>query len=327
MFKFKKWLPVPDASRHLSIMFGEEISKADVLRFALDGHLKLSVNFVNHTYGKCGKLIHYTDDENLPPRYVSIRDSLPEGKIDEFIQGMMEFLMFGDHILNLGNKVTSIKGIWDLSMVGGEQLDIEHEYQMLTGGPEVTLTCLEGSYVQKENGVICELQEMFDKKFIDRLQSEKSNKDSLEYYAKTLKKKFLNNEIDEKEADKLLEQRKENLSRPRDYNDNFYPAGGLPDDSVLVVRTQALIDFQEKLSRPEAGEKRPLDPRQEKTYLNIIGALLETVTGTFKEKSFSSETELREFIAEKFDDLRGVSTRTLADKFALAKKALNGELD
>jgi len=70
-----------------------------------------------------------------------------------------------------------------------------------------------------------------------------------------------------------------------------------------------------------------IDPRSERTYLNIIGALLEMITGTFKDEEFSSESQLRDFIAEKFDDLRGVSPRTLADKFAMAKKALNGELD
>jgi hypothetical protein len=70
-----------------------------------------------------------------------------------------------------------------------------------------------------------------------------------------------------------------------------------------------------------------IDPRSEKTYLNIIGALLEVVTGSFKDKTFSSETQLREFIAEKFDGLRGVAARTLADKFALAKKAINEDLD
>lgn len=70
-----------------------------------------------------------------------------------------------------------------------------------------------------------------------------------------------------------------------------------------------------------------LDPRAERTYLNIIGALLDIVTGTFKEERFSSQNQLREFISMKYDDLRGVAPRTLADKFALANKALRGELD
>ena len=70
-----------------------------------------------------------------------------------------------------------------------------------------------------------------------------------------------------------------------------------------------------------------IDPRLERTYLNIIGALLEITTGIFKDESFKSETQLRDFIAEKFDDLRGVSPRNTADIFAAAKRALNDELD
>jgi hypothetical protein len=36
LMKFKTWLTVPDAARHLSILFGEDVTEADVLRFALD---------------------------------------------------------------------------------------------------------------------------------------------------------------------------------------------------------------------------------------------------------------------------------------------------
>jgi len=67
-----------------------------------------------------------------------------------------------------------------------------------------------------------------------------------------------------------------------------------------------------------------IHPRTETTYINIIGALLECVTGSFKDINFANESQLRDFIAEKFDDFSGVSTRTLADKFALAKRALDG---
>ncbi|BCL62317.1 receptor protein-tyrosine kinase [Desulfomarina profundi] len=69
-----------------------------------------------------------------------------------------------------------------------------------------------------------------------------------------------------------------------------------------------------------------INPRSEKTYLNIIGALLEVVTGTFKGETFTSETQLRDFIEEKFDDLRGVRSRTTARIFAAAKRALNDDM-
>jgi hypothetical protein len=55
LLKLKEWLTVPDAARHLSILFGEAVSEADVLRLALDGHLTLSVYFVNHARGSTRK--------------------------------------------------------------------------------------------------------------------------------------------------------------------------------------------------------------------------------------------------------------------------------
>ena len=57
LLKLKEWLTVPDAARHLSILFEEEVAEADVLRLALDGHLTLSVLFVNHTHARCGSIV------------------------------------------------------------------------------------------------------------------------------------------------------------------------------------------------------------------------------------------------------------------------------
>lgn len=54
LFKWKEWLSVADAAQHLTIGFGEEVTEADVLRFALDGHLKISVNFVNYVQARQG---------------------------------------------------------------------------------------------------------------------------------------------------------------------------------------------------------------------------------------------------------------------------------
>ena len=48
LLNVKDWLTVADAARHLSILLGDDVSEADVLRLALDGHLTLSVHFVNH---------------------------------------------------------------------------------------------------------------------------------------------------------------------------------------------------------------------------------------------------------------------------------------
>ena len=146
-----------------------------------------------------------------------------------------------------------------MSMIGNERLDIEHEYQMQTGGPEITLTCIDGTFVEGEDNLTYQLQETFDKEYFKRHQDEEWKKKRLDFYANILKKRLSKKEIDEKEAAKLLEQRKQNLSKPINYNDNFYPAGSLPDDSVLVVRTQALRNLLNSLSSLDSEEKNPHD--------------------------------------------------------------------
>ena len=57
LFSLKEWLTLDDTARYLSISFGEEVTRADVLRLAIDRRLILSVNFVNHATVRKGKLV------------------------------------------------------------------------------------------------------------------------------------------------------------------------------------------------------------------------------------------------------------------------------
>jgi hypothetical protein len=146
LLKLKEWLTVPDAARHLSILFGEEVSEADVLRLALDGHLTLSVNLVNHTACRCGPILS---------REAATRSF--EGKFD---------VVFGQEIRDgefwqEGKEVTHIVGVWDLPMLEAERDDVEHRYQMLTNGPAVKATTMEGPRVSREDGTMCRLLDNF----------------------------------------------------------------------------------------------------------------------------------------------------------------------
>ncbi len=392
LFKLKKWLTIPETAKHLSIMFGEEVQEADVLRLGLDRHLKLSVNFVNHAHAKRGdKFLPFDEWEEKLRKMASWQNAKTlaanDGMIAVYFSGFDMAFYLKDEELNKDNKdrrfgqdeelksallnklspevqsaflsnmieqaiidhrkqsekfggkvppstdsfrgkVLTIKDVWDLPMLGTERIDIEHEYQMLTNGPEITLTGLDGAFVEREDGVIFQVQESFGKEWIDYQNSEESKQKSLDFYRKVLDKRIANNEIDEKEAERLLGQRKKNLDRPREYDDNFYPAGGLPDDSVLVVRTQALIDLQERLSQADYDKSTPLDSRAETTYLNIIGAMLETyVHKDHGDVNFPSETKLREFYSERYAGFKGLTERTLAEKFSAAKKVIREEVD
>ena len=67
----------------------------------------------------------------------------------------------GERFLNLHEEVVTIEGVYDLPMIGGERLDIEHAYQSLTNGPDVTLECLEGVFVGRPDGTMCQLVSFF----------------------------------------------------------------------------------------------------------------------------------------------------------------------
>jgi len=231
----------------------------------------------------------------------------------------------GERYLNLDDNVTTIRDVWDLSMIGNERLDVEHQYQMLTGGPEVTLQGLDGAFVEGKDGVMCQLQESFEQNEFMR---------GSEAQLEKIKERIASNNLGEEQSKKLLDQHKKNreeyLKKRKNKNQlfNYYPAGGLPRDSVLVVRTEILIDLQERLSQTESRKYSPLDSRSETTYLNIIGAMLETfIHHSHGDVDFPSEAKLREFFGKKYAGFKGLTERTLAEKFAAAKRAINEDMD
>lgn len=264
LFKLKKWLTVPEAARHLSILFSEEVSEADVLRLALDSHLKLSVNFVNYAQVRLGKVVPYEDVEWREPIIAELKNLHDEAKGKPVY--VMKSLNIDDHrYLNLEDEVTTIRGVWDLSMVGNERLDVEHEYQNLTDGPDVTLIGLDGAFVENEDGVMCQIQESFD-------QNEYQSGSTAQL--ERIKEHIASNNIEEEKAKELLsrhkKKREEYLNKRKKGNpaDDYYPAGGLPRDSVLVVRTQALIDLQESLSPEESTRGKTLETNAKTSFLN-----------------------------------------------------------
>jgi hypothetical protein len=324
LLKLKEWLTISETAKHLSIMFGEDVTEADVLRLGLDRHLTLSVNFVNYAKAKCGDkflpveewdksfkeiaswenarimvnsqglIVIYFDnfdlvfyqkeddlvrnhgpwnplgpDERLKSLYLkNLSVEKQRESLNAMIDGAIKFAHNQSKIFHgkvppsihcFKGDVITIKGIWNLPMLGAEKLDIEHQYQMLTNGPEITLSSLDGAFVEDEKGVIWQLQDTFDEEYIKAMNSEESKKKNLEFYADFLKKKISKNEIDEKEAENLLAERKKKLERPKAYDDKYYPSGGLPEDSVLVVRTEVLRDFMNRIASENSDRKTPKD--------------------------------------------------------------------
>jgi hypothetical protein len=236
LFNLKQWLTVSDAARHLANLFVEDVSEADVLRLALDGHLILSVDFVNRAKGRAGRLVPLQDAKRLKTM------SFDNEPLD-----LIEGVEIGDQVIEFDNRVVTLEGVWDLKMRGAEKIDVEHQYQWLTGGPPVDLQALYGPIVCRQDGMHCQLLEHF------------SN----------------NEHFDPK-----------NLKEPRSHPDNYYyPAGRLPADSVLVVRTSALQDLEARLAEPDQKADTPIGRRERTTMLVIIAALAELAKIDLKKPS------------------------------------------
>jgi hypothetical protein len=123
LLNFKQWLTVADAARHLSILLGEEVTEADVLRLALDEHLMLSVHFVNHASGRCGSVAPLQDAKRR------VIKSVIKKSENEWFHSIDGLDIGQATVIEWDPRIIVLEGIWDLTMLGSERSDVEHRYK------------------------------------------------------------------------------------------------------------------------------------------------------------------------------------------------------
>ena len=229
LFKLKEWLTISDAAKHISSAINEPVLEADILQLALDKHLKLSVHLVNGAYArKCTVVDIFEVEYDEVPTLDGLGTlKIPKnGRIFQHTNG---------EILQVQEDVISISAdVWDLPMCGGERVDVEYKFQLLTDGITVTAVSLDGVFVCTNDGELRELQTHYsDNEFID----------------------------------------KSTLEKPWNNNKNFHPAGGLPEDSIFVVRTTAIVEFLKSIENAPEQTEKPLGNRERDTLLAIIAVL------------------------------------------------------
>lgn len=340
LFNLKEWLTLEDAAKHLSTLFDEDVTVADVLRLALDRRLTLSVWFVNHTQAKKGRLVPLAECKlrllpsleaispkiKLPEKRVLTREELSnleptiKAQLDArelFVTPNAIHYSDNDEWLVQEDEIVSISGIWDLPMVGGESLDVEHRFQMETDGPAITLTNMEGAFVVRD-GVVCQLQENFDNN-----PYQAGSEASL----KALEERIAVDGMSKAEAEVLREKHRKLRAEFRKQPPSYYPAGGLPEDAVWVVRTAALREFERDVAGPEAGRDKPLSSREETTLLNLVGGLLGLLLGTTpsgkSQSVFKDQAAVIEALLASYPGKPGIAKRTLEAKLAEAKRSLS----
>lgn len=240
LFNLKEWLTLADAARHLTIVFDEEVSEADVLRLALDGRLRLSVYLVNKKLALCGRRVSISEAtyKEVPSPDGASTVRLYEGPV-LYSGGEGE----EGQVVELGRELVALLGVYDLPLIGGEWRDIEQQYHDLIGGTFVDHIFLDGAFVEGRDGLICQLQEEYEHSdcgdeelltFMREINDDKKTLSAMESLV---------------ERDK---ERRRSLPRKRSY----FPAGGLPEDAVIVVRTQELRELEESLNAAPVSTSR-----------------------------------------------------------------------
>jgi hypothetical protein len=221
LFKLKAWLTLPEAAKHLSGVCGEEVTEANILRLALDSHLKLSVFFANNTCAKLGRLLTFDSVEKLLKEIKVTPTLVPTNNED------WDYVYFE-------NKIEVINGVWDLTMFGNERIGLEVEWKHLTRVPTEAYQPFRHETIGHET-------------YLGAVVSQ------ADIFAQLQISKGLSLDVDER-----LEFMTTFLSRAE--HENFCPSFNLPPESILVVRTEALREFEQLIADNEAEEKKTTKP-------------------------------------------------------------------
>lgn len=254
LFRLKEWLTLPEAAKYLSVICGEKVAIADILRLGLDGHLTLSVFFESNTYGTPGYL-EKSSFQGEYPKDGSITDELQKtiGLLEKYFHQQVFIEYEKKNVFPLNGR------LFNLPMIGCEQNTIERQWQRLTQGPKENHKSLEQAIViEEETGTVYALKEAFEDNEPLLINDEPKTEDE--------------------DTENWLER-----NAPRRNPANYFPAAGLPLDSVLVVRTEALRDFEQLLddNAPKKNTSAKVHGNTERfaqTREQVLGAALCVIT-------------------------------------------------
>lgn len=286
LLKLKEWLTLEQAVLHIANVINEPVTIADLYRFALDGHLKLSVNFVNYVYAVKGKWLKEEDIEDQLPFYdFETKQSRPNPAKNPRPN---EMFVSGDDWISWEYPIAVIDGLWDLTMKGCEALDVEHYYQKLTSGLSVKQLNTNGVLVQ-QGDVVCQLY-----KYVDIPECNKGSsidENELESLIPTSNEK-------EDEANQLRTEIQGirhlffNKFKKDELGLGYVPSSRLGDqDFVFVIRTSEITRFIQSLEGTPQEEK-PLGTNERNTLLVLIAALCKEANVDWNKKGIAGSLVL-----------------------------------
>ncbi len=282
LFKLKKFFTIEEAAKYLSDSFNEPVPLSELYRLIHDNELAVSVRLFNQAYAIVGRIITTQDfdgdwyqvDADLAtaepldkPYCIHLDDALPINDNEWFV---------------FRETVEVIDGLWDLTMIGMESLDIEKLYQKEVGGSEPVVADAIGVYL-KQGERICRLQSIIPPEATEEnlMAMERRLKWILEPKGISINH-FLERADDHLYGD-LTESEVEEISFLFESMRNQHNGSENYEDSLsldahshqLVIRASELTRFVQALQdEPPAPQhdQKPLGSKERTTLLRLIRA-------------------------------------------------------
>lgn len=265
-FKLKEWLTLDEAVNHFSNVLGEPITLADVYRLALDGHIKLSAQFINGAKAKRVRLVK-SEDVLYKQAKPNVPD-FPKGKCFNVPQNVEMQISKDYWIEKLEPDLISIDGVWDLAMIGAERADIANRYHQETSEHTVKVPMFTGHYLQKD-GKTYQLQVRQE-----RRPESSENIDSI-----------TSNNIKDNEVMSLQEMRLR--MKPRQLP-QYEVASKLSDyGHVLVLRTSEVNTFIKSLEETPVQNKSS-ETHSKNSRLCLLATLLSELGYDWNQRGIST---------------------------------------
>lgn len=282
LFKLKEWLSLDEALSYLASSLEEQVSLTDIYRLTLDKHLIMSVRLFNQAYALVGQFVTppYSDINCYPVTH----DLATNEPLDEpYIIDLDFALQVEDSTwLAFEENVHVIDGIWDLTMIGMESLDIEHLYQKELGSHTPVIANIRGVFL-KQGELICKLQKRLSPEPTAKNRADLQDKltSILRPKGLTLENFFNCDDLSEylseaelESVESLFESMQDELLDCEKFDDSLT----LDDYSYqFVIKTNELIRFVKSLNEdsiPLAQSEKSLGVKERNTLLSLIYALL-----------------------------------------------------
>lgn len=324
LFKLKKFLTVNATADYLSAVFEEEVTVADVLQLAMERHIVLSVNLINHTEARIGKAIPSEQAKLL------ILLQYPSGMLNAMSNGypnpVLEAKDLSEEVKTAAHRVLA-----ELSLNDDQRQTLENLTYQLPEGTTISLG-YEGQHIPEKN-IVIELDEPMTVSSIDGIWDlPLIGGETLDLHNTFFHKLLGGPEIDlvclggtwlvsddDKKWVQLQNKLDKNATQEKsDIESRYYPAGGLPEDAVVIIRQKEIQRFVDSLSPGELKVEKPLKQREETTYLHIIGGLLKQLTDSPR----INQSAVTARLIEEHGTLEGISQSNLDKKFSAANKAI-----